>query len=107
MAVSVYIILGLVVVVSALRLAGAVWEHHAASIIKALGEIALLGGVLVNFTALRHIGYSWATLPSWVYTVPIWVGGLIFLIVHLLELRRVMKMPSVVNNIKDYGSKGS
>ncbi len=95
MATSVYIVLFVVVVVSTLRFVGAFWEHNVADIIKAFGGMSLLVGILVNFIALRHLGYSWATLPSWVYTVPIWVGGGIFVTTNLLELRQVMKKPSV------------
>lgn len=90
MASSIYVILIVVAIAALLHLIGALWDHQVAGALKAFGEVALIGGLLLNFAALRHVGtksvYSWASLPSWTYTVPVWVGAALLLFVGFIKL---------------------
>ena len=96
MASSIYTVVILLTIAAVLCLIGALWARKIVEALAAFGAVALMGGLLLNLAALRHIGaksatYSWATLPGWTYTTPVWVGGLLLLFVgsvKLVDIRR-------------------
>lgn len=73
------------------------WQHEKLITVFFSGLGLLFGGILLNVMALRHVdesgaAYSWATLPDWTYSTPLWAATV------LLVFAGLGKLPSVWRN---------
>lgn len=77
---SLYLILACLAVLALATAVIGVWQHEKTLTVFSFGLGILFGGILLNVVALRHVEqngtvHSWATLPEWAYSTPLWAGA--------------------------------
>ena len=107
---SMYTIVTVLAVVAFVVAVVRVATHDWADAVGFFGASVLLVGVLLNIAALRHVDvsggvHSWATLPSWAYDAPVWIGAALLAIAGLGRLaslrKKKGKQPSSSFSVKE------
>jgi len=88
---SLLLILATLAVLALIVAAKGFWQHEKIISMFSFGLALLFGGTLLNVVALRHVDqsgavYSWATLPSWTYSTPLWAAMVLMVFAGLGKL---------------------
>jgi hypothetical protein len=116
MASSAYVILAFLAIVALMTTIVAIWRHEGLAALRYAAAAILFGGIILNFLGLRHVGndgtnYSWASLPSYVFSVPMYLGAVLLVISELMKLgnyrranrakKPVAQSPSAPSAVRD------